>query len=80
MSIYQEVANYAELASTIDGTTRKGPSAGIYFGSGGTAVVQMAGRPGTDVTFANVPAGSYLPLSICKWVSGPADAVAIMVI
>lgn len=79
MSVYQEIAQQAVLASAIDGTTDAGPTAGIYTGSGGDIVVEMAQQGGGEITFVNTPAGAFLPISIRKWVSGPADALALFV-
>lgn len=80
MSIYQEVGQRAIDLSALDGVTSKGPTAGIWSGSGGTIVCVLAGSPdGTTTTFTNVFAGTWLPISVKHWVSGPADAVGIAV-
>lgn len=78
--IYQEIGLRSIDLSTLDGTTNSGPTAGVWSGSGGTVVVELFGDPdGTQTTFTNVGAGTWLPISIKKWVSGPADAVGIAV-
>jgi len=81
MSIYQEIGlrSIKPLAS-LDGVTNTGPTAGIWSGSGGTIVVELAGdKVGDTTTFTNVFPGTWLPLSIRRWVSGPVDAVLIVV-
>lgn len=78
MSIYNEVGNRSIDLSALDGSTNKGPTAGIWSGAGGTIVCVLAGDPdGQTTTFTNVFAGTLLPISIKEWVSGPADAVGI---
>ena len=80
MSIYQEIGQRYIDVTTLDGTTIAGPTAGLYVGTTGTLVVVLAGDPLTvETTFANVAAGSWLPISIKKWVSGPANVVGITV-
>lgn len=80
MSIYQEVGLRKVTLSTLDGTTNKGPTAGIWSGSGGTIVVVLAGDvDGDTTTFTNVYPGTMLPISIKQWISGPADAVGLAV-
>jgi hypothetical protein len=80
MSIYNEVGQRGFLASTIDGVTNMGPTAGLWFNSGGTAVVVLAGEANMTVTTSfTVFAGTWLPISIKKWVSGPADTVGIAI-
>lgn len=79
MSIYNEVGNRSIDLSVLDGATNKGPTAGIWSGAGGTIVVVLSGDPdGDTTTFTNVFAGTWLPISIKQWVSGPADAVGIV--
>ena len=80
MSIYNEIANRGFLASAIDGTANKGPTAGIWSGSGGTIVCVLSGdQDGVQTTFTNVFPGTWMPISIKQWVSGPADAVGIAI-
>lgn len=78
--IYQEIGLQSIDLSTLDGVTNKGPTVGIWSGSGGTCVFELAADPvGTETTFSNVYPGQWLPISIRKWVSGPSDAVGIRV-
>ena len=80
MSIYNEVACRGFLASVINGSTNRGPTAGIWSGTGGTIVVVLAGDlDGVQSTFTNVQAGQWLPISIKQWVSGPADALGVAI-
>lgn len=80
MSIYQEIGLRTIDLTALDGVTNKGPTAGIWSGSGGTIVCVLVGDPdGQDTTFTNVFAGTMLPISIKEWVSGPADAVGLVV-
>jgi hypothetical protein len=78
MSIYQEIGQRYIDVTTLDGVTVKGPTAGVWFGTAGTAVVVLASDPiAVETTFAGIYAGTWLPISIKKWVSGPANAVGI---
>ncbi len=58
-------------------------TAGVYTGSGGTMVVvlwddqALPGRAEIQTTFVSTGIGQWLPISIQKYVSGPADAVGI---
>lgn len=79
MSIYQEVA--LRSIPIDDLATKGGPSVGIFVGTGGDdIVVELVHDPdGTETTFPAPVAGSWLPISIKKWVSGPADSVILAV-
>jgi len=44
-------------------TTELGVTRGLYVGATGDLVVTMA-EQGSSITFANVPAGSFLPLQV----------------
>ena len=78
--IYQEIGQRSIDLSTLDGVTNVGPTAGIWSGSGGNIAVELNGDPsGTTTTFTNVYPGTWLPISIRRWVSGPADAVGIAI-
>ena len=80
MSIYQEVGQRSIAVADLDGVANAGPTAGIWVGTAGTVVVVLAGDPLTkETTFVGVTEGSWLPISIKKWVSGPANCVAIVV-
>lgn len=80
MSIYMEIGQRTIDLSTLDGVTNKGPTAGIWSGSGGTIVCVLNSDPdGQDTTFTNVYPGTWLPICIKEWVSGPVDAVGIAV-
>lgn len=80
MSIYLEVGQRYIDVTTLDGVNVKGPTAGVYVGTAGTLVVVLAGDPLTvETSFVGVTAGSWLPISIKKWVSGPANCVGIAV-
>lgn len=77
--LYSLIAMRAGDPTLIDYVTNKGPTAGIYSGSGGAIVVVMAQEADATVTttFAAVPAGIFMPIGIKKWVSGPVDALAL---
>ena len=78
--IYQEIGLRKIDLSSLDGSVNVGPTAGIWSGSGGTIVCVLAGDGISDTTtFTNVYPGTWLPISIKKWISGPADAVGIAV-
>jgi hypothetical protein len=80
MSIYQEIGQRKIVLADLDGATNAGPTAGIWSGAGGTIVCVLSGDALTNTTtFTNVAAGTWLPISVKKWVSGPADAVGIAV-
>lgn len=80
MSVYAEVARRSISLASLDGTTNKGPTVGIYTGSGDASIVcHLADDPDTAVTFSNPAAGVVLPICVCKWVSGPTGAVGLVV-
>ena len=81
MSIYDELAcRSIQPITALDGTTNRGPTGGIWSGSGGTIVVELTSDlPAVTTTFTSVAPGTWLPISIRRWVSGPADAIAVAV-
>lgn len=52
----------AAKSDTVDLTE---PTRAIFTGAGGTIIVNMVGT-GTSITFANVPAGSVIPLRVSR--------------
>lgn len=77
--MYNLIATRAELATDIDGTNNTGPTAGIYTGSGGDMVVVMA-QDGQrkQFTLVGTAPGTVIPIAIRHYVSGPADALALI--
>ena len=64
----QNTSNPAEYAAAVtlsDSTVLTPTPRALYIGSGGDVVVTMA-ADGTDVTFANVPTGTKLPVRVSK--------------
>ena len=58
-------AEYAAAVTTSDATVLSPVPRALYIGVGGDVVVTMA-ADGTDVTFANVPTGTKLPVRVSK--------------
>lgn len=58
-------AEYAAAVTTSDSTVLNPVPRALYIGSGGDVTVTMA-ADGTDVTFANVPTGTKLPVRVSK--------------
>ena len=58
-------AEYAAAVVKSDSTVLNPVPRALYIGSGGDVVVTMA-ADGTDVTFANVPTGTKLPVRVSK--------------
>lgn len=78
MSMYQLIAQRS--IPVADLAAKGGPTAGVYSGSGGTFVVELAQDPdGKQTTFTAVPAGTWLPISVKLVASGPVDAVYVAV-
>lgn len=48
----------------------------LYVGTGGNIVVRMEGSS-TNVTFANVPDGTFMPILVTHWISGGNDVLAL---
>lgn len=79
--MFNEVYNSTIDLSTLDGVNNKGPTVGIYTGSGVTdiVVVLMHDEDSKTTTFVAPLKGAFLPIAIKRWVSGPADAIGFTV-
>lgn len=75
MGIHSEIARRKVVLATLDGTTDAGPTIGVIAGAAGTIVCVLVDDPIATTTSIVVTAGQWLPISIKKWVSGPADSV-----
>jgi len=61
-------------ATQIAGTENRGCC--LYVGTGGSIVVRMEGSS-TDVTFTNVPNGTFMPVLVTHYISGGSDILAL---
>ena len=48
----------------------------LYIGTGGPIVVRMEGSS-TNVTFTNVPNGTFMPVLVTHYISGGSDVLAL---
>ena len=48
----------------------------LYVGTGGSIVVRMEGSS-TDVTFTNVPNGTFMPVLVTHYISGGSGVLAL---
>jgi len=72
------VSAYNAKDVTPNDVTALAVTRGLYIGTGGTVHVTMAYK--TEVTFANVPDGSILPVQVVKvWAAGTSasDIIAL---
>ena len=58
----------------ITGTESRGCC--LYVGTGGNIVVRMEGSS-TDVTFTNVPNGTFMPVLVTHYISGGSGVLAL---
>ena len=58
----------------IAGTENRGCC--LYVGTGGNIVVRMEGSS-TDVTFTNVPNGTFMPVLVTHYISGGSNVLAL---
>ena len=58
----------------IAGTENRGCC--LYVGTGGNIVVKMEGSS-NDVTFTNVPNGTFMPVLVTHYISGGSDVLAL---
>ena len=61
-------------AAQIAGTEDRGCC--LYVGTGGSIVVRMEGSS-TNVTFTNVPNGTFMPVLVTHYISGGSDILAL---
>ena len=61
-------------ATQIAGTENRGCC--LYVGTGGSIVVRMESSS-TDVTFTNVPNGTFMPVLVTHYISGGSDILAL---
>lgn len=79
MSIYTAIGRRKINLAGLDGVTDAGPASGVYVPTAGNLVVVLADDPLTlETTFEGVPAGTWMPIAIKKFVSGPANCVGIV--
>lgn len=78
MSVYNNLARRSVNLAALDGVTDAGPTSGVYISTAGDVVVVLADDPLTvQTTFTAVPAGTWLPICIKKWVSGPLNSQGV---
>lgn len=78
MSIYNEIGRRKIDPAVLNGTTNAGPTSGLWIPVAGDLVVVLADDPLTvETTFTAVPAGTWLPICVKKYVSGPVGTVAV---
>ena len=70
-------AEYAAAVTKSDATVLSPVPRALYIGVGGDVVVTMA-ADGSDVTFANVPTGTKLPVRVSKVKSTGTTASSIV--
>ena len=78
MSIYNEIGRRKIDPVALDGITNAGPTSGLWVAAAGDVVVVLVDDPlSVSTTFASVPAGTWLPICIKSYISGPAGTVAV---
>ena len=61
-------------STQIAGTENRGCC--LYIGTGGPIVVKMEGSS-TNITFTNVPNGTFMPVLVTHYISGGSDVLAL---
>lgn len=61
-------------STQIAGTESRGCC--LYIGTGGPIVVKMEGSS-TNITFTNVPNGTFMPVLVTHYISGGSDVLAL---
>ena len=71
-------ARAVDISSTDDAMPTNKPTRAIYVGGAGNLVVELAGKPGTNITYA-VAANSRHPLRVSKVIRTGTTATNIVV-